>query len=740
MIAGSVPITIDDPVNVAILRISEDQIQGFSRDPLGDIARASGVELPLVIERIRAMLETGTIRRVRQTLLSTSLAEGALVAWQVPEDRLQDAFDYMFRQDPFSGHVVIRTTDAASPGARYRLWTTVKVPQGYSIRKHCEFLAAQVGAENFRRMRAKRLFRLGVGHTRRRGLAPGARTDDPAEVLDTKLSTLSEREWDALTALKREFEPAELISDLWAARAAEAGMPLAEFYAIAESLQERRLVGRFSTFLEHVKPVAGNQRVTRYNALFHWAVPRGREIEAGQEVGRHHIMTHAYWREGGPEFHEVNVMGVAHGTDKDLVLQHKAAIDEHLAEAGIPIAYTAVFWGGRSEIKPSEIAPAEYRAWCEANALEPDSMLEDGSSVEPEDTFAGSAGPDRAAAADAMKPFIKAVGTGPNSNRHLSRDEARQAMRLILQDDASPAQAAAFFLGARVQGETPDELLGFIDAIQQDAVRIQPAVDHLVDIGTPYDGRRDLLYITIGAALVASAAGAPQFLHGSGPMPPKDGLPLAPVLQALGLPVDLAPAQVQDQIETHGFGYLDARIAAPAVYALRPLREQIGLRTALSTVEKIYDLANAPHHIVGVTHLPYIERFAGTIERMPWKRSLLVQGLEGTEDVGTAHRSRIVVVTPQGREEQWLDPATLGLRTVPTDELSTSLDPAAHGSALRDILAGRDADGAEDVVVLNAALRLWLAGVAADLPAATALARTTLRSGAAADLLHQLQV
>ena len=389
MTASSVPITIDDPVNVAILRVSEDQIQGFSRDPLGDIARASGVELDLVIERIRAMLEAGTIRRVRQTLLSTSLAEGALVAWQLPEDRLQNAFDYMFREDPFSGHVVIRTTDAASSGARYRLWTTVKVPQGYSIQKHCEFLAGQVGAENFRRMRAKRLFRLGVGHTRRRGLAPGARTDEPAEVLDTVLSPLSEREWDALTALKREFQPAELISDLWTARAAEAGMPLDEFYAIAESLQERRLVGRFSTFLEHVKPVAGNQPVTRYNALFHWAVPRGREIEAGQEVGRHHIMTHAYWREGGPEFHDVNVMGVAHGTDKDLVLQHKAAIDEHLAEAGIPIAYTAVFWGGRSEIKPSEIAPAEYRAWCASNALNPDSMREDGSAAESEDPVAG---------------------------------------------------------------------------------------------------------------------------------------------------------------------------------------------------------------------------------------------------------------------------------------------------------------------------------------------------------------
>jgi hypothetical protein len=134
------------------------------------------------------------------------------------------------------------------------------------------------------------------------------------------------------------------------------------------------VIGRFSTFLEHVKTLQTGEQVTRYNALFHWAVPPGREIEAGSEVGRHYIMTHAYWREGGPEFKNVNVMGVAHGTDKQLVLAHKAAIDQHLEEAGIAIGYTNVFWGGRSEIKPSEISPLAYRRWCESNGIDAESM------------------------------------------------------------------------------------------------------------------------------------------------------------------------------------------------------------------------------------------------------------------------------------------------------------------------------------------------------------------------------
>jgi hypothetical protein len=97
--------------------------------------------------------------------------------------------------------------------------------------------------------------------------------------------------------------------------------------------------------------------------LFHWRVPPGREIEAGREIGRHHILTHAYWREGGPEFANVNIMAVAHGTDKETVLAHKAAIDAHLETIGMPVSYTNVFWGGRSEIKPSEISPRAYAAW-----------------------------------------------------------------------------------------------------------------------------------------------------------------------------------------------------------------------------------------------------------------------------------------------------------------------------------------------------------------------------------------
>jgi DNA-binding Lrp family transcriptional regulator len=360
---STIPVEHSDPINASILAISEDLIAGFQRYPFQVIAEKSGLPLDTVIERIRAMLAAGVVRRVRQTLLSTKLAHGALVAWKVPEDRLNSTFDFMSKEDPFSGHVVIRSTDTQVSGSGYRLWTTLKVPVGESLDFHATALLRATGATEYLLMPANGVFALGVGHTRRKILEPGDKSDEPAVMMTTAAVDLDAEEWDVLLALKEELTIDEICENPWQNRAAIAGVTLERFCEVAETLNSKKVIGRFSTFLEHVKPSATGERVTRFNGLFHWAVPKGREIEAGGEVGRHFCMTHAYWREGGPQFGNVNIMGVMHGTEKPRVLEHKAAIDRHLASVGIPVSYTNVFWGGRSEIKPSEISPKIYHRW-----------------------------------------------------------------------------------------------------------------------------------------------------------------------------------------------------------------------------------------------------------------------------------------------------------------------------------------------------------------------------------------
>ena len=258
---------------------------------------------------------------------------------------------------------MIRSTDSAISGSHYRLWTTLKVPQGRTLEEHADKLVKLLGAEKYLLMPAKGVFTLGVGHVRRKSLEPGAKVDTPAEMMTTTVVDLTVEQWEVLLQIKEELTLDEVRPDFWADRAAAINMPLDKFFEIAKQLNEQKVIGRFSTFLEHVKPSQAGKKVTRFNGLFHWAVPKGMELEAGSEVGRHHCMTHCYWREGGPEFGDVNIMGVVHGTEKDKVMEHKAAIDKHLESIGIPVSYTNVFWGGRSEIKPSEISPEVFNDW-----------------------------------------------------------------------------------------------------------------------------------------------------------------------------------------------------------------------------------------------------------------------------------------------------------------------------------------------------------------------------------------
>ncbi len=377
MTAVSIPISIDDPTNAAILRVSEDELAGFQRDPFAVIAERTDLDENLVIERIRAMLEAGVIRRVRQTLITTNLADGALVAWRIPPRRLGAAFDRFTHDDPFTGHVVIRSAAPGTPGASYRLWTTIKVPQGFSLYQHLELISSWVGASDYCVMPARAVFKLGVGHLRRRGLAPGARTAAAATALEPRVVPLSPLEWRVLPPLTRELSVREITSRPWTARANELDMGVDAFAAVAESFESRGLVGRFATVLEHAKAVGAVPRVARCTALMAWAVPEGMELQAGAEIGRHKILTHAYWRESHPELGDLNLFGVAHAPDEDSALAHKDAIDRHLRTAGIPLLRSGVFWSIRSSVRPSEILPSAYDQWCRAQGIDSATMRSD---------------------------------------------------------------------------------------------------------------------------------------------------------------------------------------------------------------------------------------------------------------------------------------------------------------------------------------------------------------------------
>src|SRR5213593_3719125 len=168
-----------------------------------------------------------------------------------------------------------------------------------------------------------------------------------------------------------------------------------------------------------------------------------------------------------------------------------------------------------------------------------------------------------------MRFFLREIGQGPRAGRDLTRDEAREAMSLILSQQATPAQAGGFLLVQRYKGESPDELIGFAEAVRATARTIAPNVEGLLDIGSPYDGRKKSIVVSPASAIVTAAAGVPVAMHGEKAIGPKFGVPIGDVLEALGVDIDAEPEAVERSIVEVGIGYMRQSRFVPQVYALR---------------------------------------------------------------------------------------------------------------------------------------------------------------------------
>jgi hypothetical protein len=200
---------------------------------------------------------------------------------------------------------------------------------------------------------------LGVGR-RRKTIEPGSKADQPAKMIPVQVVDLGEDEWKVLLTLKREFTSEE-IHQLRGPGARKRRVSRWLFYRVAEQLNARKIIGRFPRFWStssHRRAAFVSRDSTHF---FIGPCRRSRLKPEAKSAGITFLLT--VTAQAVPGFKNVNIMAVAPGTEKRFLLEHKAAIDRHLYSTGIPVAYTNVFWGGRSEIKPSEISPKVYRDW-----------------------------------------------------------------------------------------------------------------------------------------------------------------------------------------------------------------------------------------------------------------------------------------------------------------------------------------------------------------------------------------
>lgn len=333
-----------------------------------------------------------------------------------------------------------------------------------------------------------------------------------------------------------------------------------------------------------------------------------------------------------------------------------------------------------------------------------------------------------------MRGYLKAIGQGPRSGRNLTREEARDAIELILSGEATRAQAGGFLLVQRFKGESVDELLGFADAVRAGAHTIRPKVEGLLDIGSPYDGRKKSIVVSPASSIVTAAAGVPVVMHGEKDLGPKHGVPIGDVLESLGIEIDAAPADVEHSIEETGIGYMRSARFVPQVFAVKDLREEIALRTVFATIEKIANLASADYSIIGLAHLPYMEKMLAAASEMGFKRVLIVQGIEGNEDVPTSRPCRAFLWAGGDTEELRIDASEYGLQPATAEEMAGG--DAAHNAAIAEGIFAGEPGAYRDLVLLNAGVRIWLAERAATIAEGIDLARRAIDSSAARQKLE----
>jgi anthranilate phosphoribosyltransferase len=337
-----------------------------------------------------------------------------------------------------------------------------------------------------------------------------------------------------------------------------------------------------------------------------------------------------------------------------------------------------------------------------------------------------------------MRQFIAKIGKGQKASKDLTWEEAKQAMRLLIEGQASPAQVGAFLLAMRVKMESVTELAAFT-AVAREYVPPLPLLAKLAVVDVPtYAGKQDTFHASVGAAVVAAACGATILLHGSEGIPERPGTAVA--LARLGVPTDLEPKRVAEELAAKGLAYLDIALYHPPVARFLELILELGVRSFFHPVAKLLNPARAASQVIGLTHPAYFEKMAEALKMLGGRRALIVGGVEGEPELSIAAVTRLLELRDERVFPLTLQPKDFGLPLGSFQAMAAFPPSQAEQEALllRRILNNDIRGGQRDWVVLNAAMLLYAAGKAPSISSAVPLAQQAIESGAAARKLAEL--
>ncbi len=313
----------------------------------------------------------------------------------------------------------------------------------------------------------------------------------------------------------------------------------------------------------------------------------------------------------------------------------------------------------------------------------------------------------------------------------LTRDRAAEALEAIMSGEAGEAQTAGFLIALRAKGETAQELAGLAQTVRAHAEQVTPPTGPFIDTCGTGGGRMTTFNISTTATFVAAGAGVAIAKHGNRSATSKCGS--ADVLEALGARIDLTPDDVSRCLEETGLGFMFAPTHHPAFRHIGPVRRALGVRTIFNMLGPLTNPAGAPRQLLGVVDPAYLQRMGEALAMLGTERALLVHGRDGLDEVSTGAITDVAEVADGRVRTSTIDPAALGFAP-PAESALAGGDPAFNAQVLRSVLGGAPG-GARDVVVINAAAAIWVAGAAPTLAAALPKAEASIDGGAADERL-----
>ena len=329
-----------------------------------------------------------------------------------------------------------------------------------------------------------------------------------------------------------------------------------------------------------------------------------------------------------------------------------------------------------------------------------------------------------------MKQYIQKV----IEKQDLTQGEMTEAFDLIMSGEATPSQIAGLIVALRMKGETVDEIAGGAASMRRHAVLVDPGGLPVVDTcGTGGDGVGTFNISTV-VALVAAGAGLTVVKHGNRSVSSKCGS--ADVLETLGVKIDADPSVAEGAVNTIGVGFLFAPKFHSAMRYVMPTRRELGVRTMFNLLGPLANPANAKYQLVGIYDPTMLERYAGAMKRLGIERAMVVHGNDGLDEITTTATTQVAELADGEITRYEINPADY-FNTLATSGDLLGGDAEENAAIARAILAG-ETGPKRNIVLLNAAAALRVAGKACDLTDGIARAADAIDSGAAMAKLDAL--